>query len=551
MSEKYKTVLAVTDLDQITLETARKTFYGYKSRGIILNCVFSDDTWIMTDERSVYHLFFRLDSVLFKKFGIRLSVKEEDMKAYMKSFIVFQMGKLSMVSLQGLLLDLKRVCYSDADGLEEYFESANPRWAGYVADFFSLIPRDGRETELNDFLDDYEDAEEYARTSGKGGQRSLAAFESYFRFDEILKRYWKEAEETEEKLFYFPVWLWWNLSGVLPLRPREVTLTPRNCLEKNGEGYLITVRRTRIKGAGKKKEYTVSGDYKESKYAIPERMGEEIKWYLDETAKYGANALKTLFIADPHYARWDKTLPVNSRYFTYTNLRTCLRYFFEEVVRDRYGYNVLYEHAENSLQNDKDIEYLHLGDTRHIALINLILEGATPVVAMMLAGHENPEITSHYYSNISSLIECKTYRQYRMQIKGRQSYALSRPQPKLHAEKFMFLEDGGRCYSAKAMADDYSDCYNAAGPAGEIGACQNCFYYRSGQRALWDDKSRYENQLAAECKALGEIVKRVRSGKGDREDILTVLLNLRDTEFGYQQYLLEKMENENAKTKVN
>ena len=74
-------------------------------------------------------------------------------------------------------------------------------------------------------------------------------------------------------------------------------------------------------------------------------------------------------------------------------------------------------------------------------------EGATPVTAMLLGGHTNIEMASHYYSNVVSFIECKTYRQYRKQLSGDVQYKLS------HTSKLppvgipCPLSDGGLCYS--------------------------------------------------------------------------------------------------------
>jgi len=37
-------------------------------------------------------------------------------------------------------------------------------------------------------------------------------------------------------------------------------------------------------------------------------------------------------------------------------------------------------------------------------MINLIAEGASPVTAMLLAGHEDVTTSSHYFSNLSQFI---------------------------------------------------------------------------------------------------------------------------------------------------
>ena len=49
------------------------------------------------------------------------------------------------------------------------------------------------------------------------------------------------------------------------------------------------------------------------------------------------------------------------------------------------------------IRDDHEINFIHIGDTRHIAMINLIAEGASPVTAMLLAGHDNITTSSHYF----------------------------------------------------------------------------------------------------------------------------------------------------------
>ena len=55
-------------------------------------------------------------------------------------------------------------------------------------------------------------------------------------------------------------------------------------------------------------------------------------------------------------------------------------------------------------------------------------------------------------------------------------------------------------------------------------------------------KDIYVNKIENECHVLEEVVKKVRSGKGEPEEIVSVILRLRDKEYSYQQYLIEKME---------
>lgn len=542
--DKHIEILAIPELDEITIKEARRIFFAYREKDIISQSRFDDDIWDLNNETSGYHFNFEIDSNRFKKFGKELHLTEDEFKEYLKTYIICRMGDLELGSLRRLIHDIKKVVHSDVSDTDSLLEVCTSETVGRVSEFFAMLPEECREEELSDLLVMFDEVEERSQIGNVGKQRGLATFESYFRFDEIIKRFWDESNDEDEKLFFFPVWMWWNISGVLPLRPCEFVVTPRNCLNEIDGKYTLTVRRNRKKGTGKSKSYKISSDYELNRYSIPERLAKEIQWYLEATKDLPEEDTHTLFVTGTHYAMWERQAPYTSRLFSYMNLRTCLRYFFKMIVEDRYGYRVLYNNDGQALPNDKCIEYLHLGDTRHIALINLIAEGATPMVAMMLAGHDNPEMSSHYYSNITQLIECRTYRQYKKQIKGQQNYVLSKKKNTLPAKKSIPLGCGGRCYSEKVTNGDFCDCYKVVGPAGEVGFCKNCEFYRDNSKSFSDMKDIYKNKIENECHVLEEVVKKVRSGKGEPEEIISVILRLRDSDYSYRQYLLEKMEEE-------
>lgn len=542
--DKHIEILAIPELDEITIKEARRIFFAYREKDIISQSRFDDDIWDLNNETSGYHFNFEIDSNRFKKFGKELHLTEDEFKEYLKTYIICRMGDLELGSLRRLIHDIKKVVHSDVSDTDSLLEVCTSETVGRVSEFFAMLPEECREEELSDLLVMFDEVEERSQIGNVGKQRSLATFESYFRFDEIIKRFWKESNDEDEKLFFFPVWMWWNISGVLPLRPCEFVVTPRECLNEIDGKYTLTVRRNRKKGTGKSKLYKISSDYELNRYSIPERLAKEIQWYLEATKDYPEEDTHTLFVTGTHYALWERQAPYTSRLFSYMNLRTCLRYFFKMIVEDRYGYRVLYNNDGQALPNDNCIEYLHLGDTRHIALINLIAEGATPMVAMMLAGHDNPEMSSHYYSNITQLIECRTYRQYKKQIKGHQNYVLSKKKNTLPAKKSISLGCGGRCYSENVINGDFCDCYKVVGPAGEVGFCKNCEFYRDDSKSFSDMKDIYKNKIESECHVLEEVVKKVRGGKGEPEEIISVILRLRDSDYSYRQYLLEKMEEE-------
>ena len=179
----------------------------------------------------------------------------------------------------------------------------------------------------------FDEVEERSQISDNGKQRSLATFESYFRFDEIIKRFWDESNDEDEKLFFFPIWMWWNISGVLPLRPCEFVVTPRNCLNEIDGKYTLTVRRNRKKGTEKSKSYKISSDYELNRYSIPERLAKEIQWYLEATKDYPEEDTHTLFVTGTHYAMWERQAPYTSRLFSY--MKSVMAIGFFTIMMDR------------------------------------------------------------------------------------------------------------------------------------------------------------------------------------------------------------------------
>lgn len=534
---RYTTILSIPDFDEATIKDARVLFLQYKKDRVILNCDFQDNKWNMSDEYS--NVTFDFNVKRLSDYGEYLSITKEQFIEYMKTYAVFRLGELSLRSIQEIIRLIKRVVQYPVGEIKKIADDLNSAHMNRVEEFFSMFP--DKNDKISIIMDSIVSISDELRLRPTGGQRQLAAFDSYFKFNDILDRFWNETADEQEKLFYFPVFLWWNLTGIIPTRPREFIVTPRNCLIRNGSHNYITLRKDQLKGSTKKASYKIERDYRIAKYEITDSLADEIQWYIEKTEDAIPSEIGTLFRTDSHYLKWDRVKPWNSRYFTYANLATCLRYFFKQIVKEKYGYTILFERDKNYLE-ENEIQYLSLGDTRHISLINIIASGATPMVAQLLAGQEDPNMASHYYSNITSLIECKTYRQFKRLTGKEVAYSLSKKQKDIKSKLFAEVENG-RCYSEKTIKGDYTDCYNVAGPSGEIGFCEKCMYYRSNDGS----NDIYKNMIYEECAELDRLIRKLRQGKGESEDIMQALLRLRANEFSYQQYLLETMEGNHDK----
>lgn len=444
-----------------------------------------------------------------------------------------------LTTLQIFLRDVKRLVKTTKQNIVSDMANIKLSAPNLCFDFFASLPC-VEDSQMNQFLEQLDQVIALQYQSKSKQQRQLAQFQSYFAFNDILTDYWSQPLTEAERLFYYPIYLWWQITAVVPLRPREFLLTQRDCLsEKNGK-YYLTLRRNNLKGREKAISHKITEDYYLTTYEIPTNLAQSIQHYLNLTQDLESTKLNTLFVTDAHYQRWNRKTGINNRFLTYQNINTILKYFFNEIIEEKYGYQVHYIDPISRLE-DKEINFIHIGDTRHIAMINLIAEGASPVTAMLLAGHDNVATSSHYFSNLSQFIECRSYQVYRKLTSSQTSYEISKSQPRYTVGKaFVQLENKGRCYSPRFASGDYSDCLKVISNHAELGACTSCPFYRKAGKEYFSMDKTYKKSVDQEALIVDEAVKRVRQGKGNLEDIGEALLKLSSVSHSYQEYLAAK-----------
>ena len=528
-------------LDYAAVEDAKKRFEELKDIGVIKpESSFEDMIWYTTDQYSNIGFHFKFDEVSYRRhYKDLFDMNFNTFLDLLKTYLVSLFGRKVLLSLSNVLLDIRHIIGTNVKSI--YTNGISLDMPRICSDFFNMIAADLEEGQLEELSKAIEQC--CADSFSKNGfqQRDLATFDTYFLFDEILMKYWNEPLSTEERLFYYPLYLWWHITAVIPLRPREFLLTERNCLHCQDGTYYLRLRRNHLKGGQRNVSYTLEGDYDIFTCQIPEELAKTIQEYLDLTSAYAATDIDTLFVTDVHYRKWGMKKNKKSRFLSYVNLTTILRYFYAEVIEDMYGYNVIYEH-ENMHLKDGEICYIHLGDTRHLSLINIMQEGGTPVTAMQLAGHTNTEMAAHYYTNLTQLIECKTYRQYRRMISDDSKYSISNMSYIPSTRVSVPLADGGKCYSEHYQNGEITDCLCAAGGNGEIGYCPKCKHYRCAGSSYFGSDDIYRRNIEDDCKLLVEAVAKVRQEKGSIEAIGEVMLRLHSSSISYQTYLLEKMQ---------
>ena len=517
----YEKQYTASFFDTEVFEKAEGLFDEYRSCGVILNGSFADPEWKLTNQLQNTTISFRVNELDYHKnaapwIGCSYDLYIKSIKAY----AMFRMGSATIASIRETVNSFKLF----VELAENALIGTTLEYANHMTEFLTLLPD---ESTRRDAMIESLDERSWANRAQnrKARQRVLADFNAYFRFSDAIQAFWASADD-DEKLFWFPLYLWWTLTAILPLRTTEFLLTPRKCLSSENGRSIITLRRTLLKGGNRKLAYRIDKDYETVRYVIPAKMAAEIKWYLDATDAMMPSALSTLFIREPHYARFKRVPPAYLGYYTYANLSTCLRYFQEEVIGA-----------------DMDSQ-INLGDTRHLAMISLVLSGGSPLICKELAGHADINISSHYYSNISGFIKCAAYEMHLNSRAGSAELAECGTPIMINPNRRVPVQDGF-CDSEAYVSGNISDCIKSIGTDGEIGHCQRCRFFidgYSGVRFLYAYPQERKEQVDKDSQYLLQTLEAVRRGIGLQEDIQSAILRLQQSGAWYGRCLQNEWE---------
>ena len=306
--------LPVQSLDITTRQKALSRFQDFYLKGTVLDGTFEDDTWHLTDQLHWFSLDFHVNEVLYRqKAELWTGCTSQCYKECMKAYIAFQLGRYSLVYLQQTANALRSLAGKNADEAK----ILPPDERVQTLCFLQLLPAN------NDLCDQVIEAlEESNWTKPSKKPRQLADFSFYLRFNRELDSYWNVASENEKK-YYFPVYFWWKLTAILPLRCTEFLLTPRNCIRQKNGKHFLSIRRTKLKKGRRQLSYSVQDDYVLQEYEIPPWLFDEIQHYQSATTADTLPELDTLLVP---------TRIVPSGYFAYIQMAHRLQRFCKETM---------------------------------------------------------------------------------------------------------------------------------------------------------------------------------------------------------------------------
>ena len=451
--EGYSVLAPLCGLDEQAVLESQAIHKDYSDKGIIVSGRYNDPIWLISDEvRNQVSLHFAINEVHNKLGQLSLSYTEAQMA--IRVFATTQFG-YSLTTIQSRIKALRAFLENGSIP-----NDVGAIWA--LTDFLQLIPDSLYADEVQLQLD-----RKLADSSPEcGKRRALAYYQSYLRFHEELLEFWTHAS-SEERILYFPLWFWWRVTAIIPLRPIETVLTPRACIEVIDDKYYLTLRRSLRKGTIQATEYRIEKDYELTKYEVPSDVSETILWYIAATSSEYVSDIDVLFSKRSQFGQL-KIRNNCDNHYTYDNLRTLLNRFLEEIVSKRY-----YIVKDTDNLADNEIQPIRLGDARHIAMISLMMQGGSPEICRELARHDSINISDHYYSNIEQFLDV---------IGEYPAYSLSAASNLTAAREAIMVGlklvpiKNGFCLSRNYQKGNYCDCANAVDTFGRIGICDACPY---------------------------------------------------------------------------
>lgn len=473
IGDKIRETHIIEEMTDNEIRIAMNKFNDMKEAGN-LEGNFDDNIWYVNNEIIRRGINFEFNEIQVRKQSI-LSYKE--FVNLVKYYICLRFGSDTIHVLPKFASNLKKAV-NETNCFTILPQNIKCLQQDGVPEFLSFLPW---KTEKFQFLKEYDDQSLYRK-------RTLAEYQSYFLFNDIMNEFWDSAS-IEEQNYFYPLYLWWNITMILPLRVTEFLVTPKECLIKKNEKYYLIVRRTSLKGDTSVTErYKIDKDYKKYMYEITLPIANSIMEYKKRISEFNETPIDTLFSFD--FYKKSKEMLYDTEYrgrgefnkrFTVAMLNMMLSDFYNYHIVKKKKYIVkakreLLDVDENGIQYElksDEIAYINLGDTRHIALQNLLINGCNLLMAKEISGHETVDMIYHYSGNIKNLVKCHAYRLHRMINNDSQSISnLSQADKLLAPRASEYVQtDSGRCYSNKMIKGNPEDCYKVGGD------CEICIYY--------------------------------------------------------------------------
>ena len=297
-----------------------------------------------------------------------------------------------------------------------------------LVDFLEFYNRD----KFVDFINDLSELKNKFKLERT--YRKLASFKDVIIIGNTLEHWFEEAtkNDSEELLKYYPLMLWWNLTSIIPMRIVEFLHIKRECISFKDGYYFITFPRMKYHRIGEHRT-----DMKYDTLPIPIDLYNHFNTYARLSDYYGESEFLISHKVYRHFFNYNKNTKSKNQMFNYSDLHYTLASFFKNVLHQRYKINISSVNrsyrAIYNIKSDEDAKLIsnspngsietmiNPGDLRHLAIINMMMQGYDKVEIQRLAGHFTEDTQYSYFNHMENWMDIeiqkmeKEFSQYRPQ----------------------------------------------------------------------------------------------------------------------------------------
>lgn len=238
--------------------------------------------------------------------------------------------------------------------------------------------------------------------------REIPTYEEFVRFDSIIHDFMNTPTTTPYmRSKYYPIFIWWRLSAIIPIRPLElVEIKNKDIQYDEEEKYYVVI--------GRRKQQPKPKAKRKKQFPVPHRLQinkeiyEIIEDYRITTNKKNEEYLFPMshhfeHLTSPQHSNFLNTgkTVIHTNHLTWAQMYKLLDLFFSEVIQDTLGINVVESREKLDLENPhKTITQFNLMDTRHFSICTMMMQGFSELTIAQMAGHTRIETQSSYASHI-------------------------------------------------------------------------------------------------------------------------------------------------------
>ena len=364
----------------------KNIFNDMKEEGILLNDSFDDIAWTIYDKEDTKSTF-TLNFTIRKDKDLNTALKCSSLNLINKGYACETVSKY-VSTINKIATTTDNFKKNKLNEYKDIFSEYTPRVQEQVVidtcNFFDFY-YEKRFTPYKDFLKGVSIEDRKVR--------ELPPYESILKFDYVVDNFFSNATQAE-KLKYYPILIWWKLTTIIPLRPQEFLDMKYDCIfyDKKSDSFWIKVPRKKNKLS--KSRIPIENTLKITKdmydlideYRLMQKEDEKGE-YLFSYYTYRNSGLIKTGNEEQALGRRNRLDKIDK-----DQMRTIVKYFYKNIVNDLYKEN---------------IETVKMGDTRHLAFCNMMLQGLNMLSIARIGGHEYLQSQVSYSSHLDYFAEAK------------------------------------------------------------------------------------------------------------------------------------------------